>query len=221
MKNTKRNLGLLFSILLTLNTIAQERIIKGKVTAFKTIPLNNIQVVSKKTKAETRTDINGNFTVKCADNDVLTFSSDCFQLLKEKIDKKKDSVKVNLFFINSKKNKELAVANGYINRDTLEFAISKLPNPVKDYNRYQNINELITSEFPYVHLADFGFTMGPTSLNSGQAMLIILDGIATDNISVVRPIHVVSVKVLKGSETSYYGVRGANGVIIIETFEKK
>ena len=86
MKNTRRNLVLFLAILLTLNTIAQERTIKGKVTAFQTIPLNKIQVVSKKTKSETLTDINGNFTVKCADNDVLTFSSDCFQIKKKKID---------------------------------------------------------------------------------------------------------------------------------------
>ncbi len=36
-------------------------------------------------------------------------------------------------------------------------------------------------------------------------------------IDVVNPIDVESIKVLKGSDASFYGTRGANGVIVIKT----
>ncbi|MBC2838437.1 TonB-dependent receptor plug domain-containing protein [Robiginitalea sp. SC105] len=52
--------------------------------------------------------------------------------------------------------------------------------------------------------------------------LYVLDGLAMGNSfrqveSVVQPVDVKSIKVLKGADASFYGSRGANGVIIITT----
>jgi TonB-dependent SusC/RagA subfamily outer membrane receptor len=60
------------------------------------------------------------------------------------------------------------------------------------------------------------------SFMSGSDPLFVVDGsvIGTDYSSVytlVNPINVTSVSVLKGPDASIYGSRGANGVIVIRT----
>jgi TonB-dependent SusC/RagA subfamily outer membrane receptor len=48
-----------------------------------------------------------------------------------------------------------------------------------------------------------------------DSALLIVDGVETSSISSVHPAEVASIEILKGSEASIYGSRGANGVVII------
>lgn len=62
------------------------------------------------------------------------------------------------------------------------------------------------------------YIRGINSINSGTDPLFIVDGIAVEDISWINPHDVKSIDVLKDSSaTSMYGVRGANGVIVITT----
>lgn len=62
------------------------------------------------------------------------------------------------------------------------------------------------------------YIRGISSINSGTDPLFIVDGIAVEDISWINPHDVKTIDVLKDSSaTSMYGVRGANGVIIITT----
>ncbi len=63
---------------------------------------------------------------------------------------------------------------------------------------------------------------GSESFNSNTAPLFVLNGTAYGNsyvqiASVVNPNDVKSISVLKGSDATIYGTRGANGVILIRT----
>jgi TonB-linked SusC/RagA family outer membrane protein len=61
------------------------------------------------------------------------------------------------------------------------------------------------------------FLRGASS-NSSQSPLILVDGVERDNIGQIDPNEVESVSVLKdASATAVFGVRGANGVILITT----
>ena len=58
---------------------------------------------------------------------------------------------------------------------------------------------------------------GLTSLNGGSA-LILVDGVETNDISLLNPQDIESISVLKdASSTAVYGSSGANGVVIITT----
>lgn len=62
------------------------------------------------------------------------------------------------------------------------------------------------------------YIRGINSINSGTDPLFVVDGIAVEDISWINPHDVKSIDVLKDSSaTSMYGVRGANGVIVITT----
>lgn len=60
---------------------------------------------------------------------------------------------------------------------------------------------------------------GASTFNGGRAPLLILNGVQVDNSTFgdIVPTTIMSVKVLKGPETSAYGLRGANGVIEVTT----
>lgn len=62
---------------------------------------------------------------------------------------------------------------------------------------------------------------GPTSFYSGQEPLFVIDGVATEvtggALTWLSPHDVESIRALKGADASIYGVRGANGVIVIKT----
>lgn len=62
------------------------------------------------------------------------------------------------------------------------------------------------------------YIRGINSINSGTDPLFVVDGTAVEDISWINPHDVKSIDVLKDSSaTSLYGVRGANGVIVITT----
>jgi len=64
---------------------------------------------------------------------------------------------------------------------------------------------------------------GINSLNASTAPLVILDGIPYDGpLNMINPHDIESVKVLKNaSDTAIYGMRGANGVVVITTKKGK
>lgn len=58
---------------------------------------------------------------------------------------------------------------------------------------------------------------GINSIYSSTQPLILLDGMEINDLSIVNPSDVYSVDVLKDSSAAIYGIKGANGVILITT----
>ena len=56
---------------------------------------------------------------------------------------------------------------------------------------------------------------GSSSLNVSTEPLFVVDGIIVYSIDDISPKTVKSIEVLKGPDASIYGMRGANGVIVI------
>ena len=57
---------------------------------------------------------------------------------------------------------------------------------------------------------------GISSVNSSTEPLILVDGVEVRDLSNINPMDVESIDVLKDASASIYGVRGANGVIIVK-----
>lgn len=96
---------------------------------------------------------------------------------------------------------------------------------------YLNFESAIEGKEPGVQLKTSGdpatsplmLIRGINSLNANTYPLIILDGMTYDGpLNMINPNDIESVKVLKNpSETSLYGMRGANGVVVITTKKGK
>jgi len=93
----------------------------------------------------------------------------------------------------------------------------------------QSVEQVLMGRFPGVEVTrtpDGGFAVrirGGSSIRSSNTPLYVLDGVAIDPgpngyLTGVNPNDIESIQVLKEpAETALYGVRGANGVIIIKT----
>lgn len=67
-------------------------------------------------------------------------------------------------------------------------------------------------------LEGFNIYLRGASTTNGQNPLILIDGVPRDNITTIDPNEIASVSILKdASSTAVFGVRGANGVILITT----
>lgn len=87
--------------------------------------------------------------------------------------------------------------------------------------QFYSIYDYLRGRFPGVNIAsDNSITIrGFNSVNGSTTPLFIVDGsnVGQDTFGTISPSQIKSLTILKGPETAAYGVRGANGVIIVKT----
>lgn len=116
------------------------------------------------------------------------------------------------------------VGFGEVSKENLTTSVSNLKVTEKEATSYTNIFDYMRGRVPGVVVghASAGTTpkiqvRGVSSVNSGTEPLILVDGIESQDISSLRPFDVYSIDVLKDASAAIYGLRGANGVILITT----
>ncbi len=92
-------------------------------------------------------------------------------------------------------------------------------NDKMSVNTFRNIYEMIAGRFPNVKVSGESISIrnaAGTSGGSSTEPLLLVNGSQVSTIRNIAPVEVKSIKVLRGSDTSFYGARGAFGVIKIE-----
>jgi TonB-dependent SusC/RagA subfamily outer membrane receptor len=209
-------------ILLTTTTLGQTRVVHGILTAYNKYPVANIEVKAKKSKATALSDTLGNFSIVCSEKDVIKIKPETFKSVSRKVDQNTDTLRINLVFMDSKKNRELAVGYGYMPKKDLTFAADHMQQENNEYCNFNNIYELIKGKFPGVQVDGTSgnyhvYVRGSQSINSSNEVLFVVDGSAGASVDGLSPCDIRSIDVLKDGMTSMYGTRGSNGVILIET----
>lgn len=113
------------------------------------------------------------------------------------------------------KTEDEVINTGYgsSSKKALTTTIRKIDGDNKNAS-YQNIYEMLQVD-PSIQISGRKITIrGINSINSTDP-LIIVNGIPVSSIDDISPRSVKSIEVLKGSNASVYGSRGANGVIMI------
>lgn len=103
---------------------------------------------------------------------------------------------------------------GTSRRDDITGSISKVK--MNDAQSYTNMYDYLRGRVPGVTVN--GKTIRIRSLdtpNGNADPLILVDGVPVNDLDGINPGDVQSVEVLKDSSSSIYGIRGANGVILI------
>jgi TonB-dependent SusC/RagA subfamily outer membrane receptor len=102
---------------------------------------------------------------------------------------------------------------GSASKKQLTTTISKIDGDNKNAS-YQNIYEMLQAD-PSVQVSGRKITIrGINSINSNDPLFIV-NGIPGSSIDDISPKSVKSIEILKGSNASIYGSRGANGVVLI------
>ena len=207
-------------IIIAATVHSQTRVVHGQLTTFDTYPVKNVEITSKKANATTMTDAFGQFSIVCLENDVIKIKPKAFKPIKLRVHADTESVQMNLQFIDSEANRELAVGYGYISKEHLTYAASHLENDNQEFCCYSDIFELIRGQLSGVTVNgnDIYVRGGKNSFTPGTTMaLYVVDNQPTKDIGWIQPCQIKSINVLKDSNAAIYGSRGGNGVVLIET----
>lgn len=211
-------------VLLVLGAVAargQDIEISGKVRCFNRYPLRNVTVTVGKSKESVKTDTAGRFTVILEKGDRLSFGAEGFEPFTLR-PQETDTLTVNLVFRGRERDVNVAIGNGYIRKEDLTFAVSNLQQDNSEFSNYSSIYDLLRGRFPGVEIINTPAgpaiqVRGTNSLTLTGEPLFIVDAIPVDDISSIEPVNIRSINVLKDASAAYYGSRGTNGVILIET----
>ena len=214
--------GILLAFLCSTFTYAQTRIIEGTIVAFNTYPLSSITVKAKKTKMEVVTDENGQFEIEVKKNDQLVIEAKTFERYVYKIKETDEKLRINLIYIDNKKNADITVENGYLTRKDLEYSLENLSTENSAFVNFTDIFDAIKFALPTVTIINEGgqkkvLIRGYSSMVGNNGALTVVDGVMTDDISYLNPRDVIAIEQLSTSQSAIYGSRGGNGVIKIIT----
>jgi len=209
-------------IILASSVHAQTRVVHGQLTTFKTFPVQNVEITSKKANATTTTDAFGQFSIVCHENDIIKVKAKAFKPVTKKVNADTESLTMNLQFIDSEENREMAVGYAYISKKDLTYGVSHLEHENVEFCSYSNIFDLIQGRLAGVTVIgnEIYIRGGKNSFTPGASMaLYVVDQQPTSSIATIQPCQVKSINVLKDANAAIYGSRGANGVILIETLK--
>lgn len=216
--NWKHFLIAALPLMLAQHLTAQTVVVHGKLTVFNKYPVQNVLVEAKKAKSRVQTDSLGRFTLVCMENDVIRIRPKVFKPVTRKVRSTRDTMVINLVFIDTQKNRELAVGYGYMDKEDLIFAVNNLQQENNEFCNYTDVFDIIQGRFPGVRVSNGQvFIRGQNSINSDTEALFVVDGVPTGSIGWIHPCDIKSINILKDSGAAIYGVRGSNGVVLIET----
>ena len=202
--------------------------IKGTVSDASGVGLPGVSIREKNSKNATISDLNGNFQLKNENpNGVLVFSFIGLESQEVSI-KGKKTINVTLAETSENYLKDaVVVAYGTQKKVSVTGSISSVntaqlkESPTADFvgalaGKLPGLTTIQNSGQPGEE--SYSIYLRGVSTTNDQSPLILIDGVPRDNISSLDPNEVASLSILKdASATAVFGVRGANGVILITT----
>lgn len=211
---------ILLIIVFSATGFAQDRTVKGVVTAFDSIAIHGAAIQAKGTKQTVTSDSLGNFSILCKNNDKLKVSANGFFNQNVNIEEGINYAAVNLQLKAGAKNLEMATAfTSVSDRDKLTALASKSAEEL-DLSVYSNIFDAIQGKFPGLQVQGTNLIIrGTGSISGPSPALIVLDGVVVESatLNALNPSTVKSINVIKDGSSAVYGSRAAFGVVEITT----
>jgi TonB-linked SusC/RagA family outer membrane protein len=229
MMTLKKKPAILFLMLFSLfsiYTFAQDdSIINGKVTDASGMPINDVIVSVIDEFTQATTDNNGNFSLSTAPGKVLLFSKMGY-IQKKYVLSNRDEIAMQLepetaepvyqvaYGVRSKS--ELTSAISTISADDLsKVPVTTLGNAIQGLGSGYTVLRTVGAEpgwdQPNIYIR------GVQTFGGGSAPLVMVDNVERDY-SQLDPQEIESFTILKdAAATAMYGMRGANGVILVTT----
>ena len=116
---------------------------------------------------------------------------------------------------------DLDVNLGYstVKQKDLTYSVSNVGVKENEASAYRDIYEYLQGRVAGVQVTQDKriIIRGVNSINAGGDPLILVDGVETPDISDLNIHDIKSIDVLKDGSAAIYGLRGANGVLLITT----
>lgn len=200
---------------------APSRTITGKVVDTEGEPLIGVSVSLAGTTIGTITDVNGDYSLSdIPDNTTLVFSF--IGMTTQRINVKEERI-VNVTMQEDAISLDEVVAIGYgvQKKATLTGSVVALQNEKLVATRNENVANMLTGKMPGLRISQLSSEPGTFNtqldIRGMGNPLIIIDGIPRDNMMKLDGYDIESVSVLKDASAAIYGVKAANGVVLITT----
>ena len=133
-----------------------------------------------------------------------------------------NDLKINLIFVNTKKNVEKASSYGYLDRKDLEYGVEYLDQENSAFSHFIDVYEAVKYAVPEARMVEEnGKTIfilrGKTSFVGSNAAIYEVNGVLTEDISYINTEEIISISKLGNQGAAMYGSRAGNGIISIQT----
>ncbi|HKL36915.1 MAG TPA: SusC/RagA family TonB-linked outer membrane protein [Salegentibacter sp.] len=228
---------------------AQQQEVTGTVTvASDEMPLPGVNVLVKGTNEGTVTDMEGNYSIEVGEDAILVFSSLGFETQEQAVNGR--SV-INVSMVENLEGLDEVVVTSFgieQEKRSLGYAVQEINAEEITKTKQQNVVSALQGQAAGVQITNSGGAPGQSARiiirgvnsldpNADNQPLFVVDGVPIDNSTTesagtprgltnraadINPNDIESLNVLKGAAaTALYGVRAANGAVIITTKKGK
>ena len=221
----RQTLITMLCLLFFVHTNAQNINISGNVQDNAGIPILGVNVLVKNTTKGTITDFDGNFAIADVKvGDILAFSYIGYAT-KEVVITNNSNLIVQLTEDFAELDEVVVIGYGTQTKKEITGAVSVVSSETIDALKPTRIEQALQGQVAGVNITTNSGSPGGgstisirgVSTNGDSRPLILVDGNVVEDLSVVNPNDIESMNILKDATAGIYGVRAANGVILITT----
>ncbi len=226
---TMKKLVLVLMALLCILPLNAQQIIKGKILDDKNTPLPGVSIQVKNTLRGTFTEVDGNFSIAAEANDTLIFSM--VGMITQKV-VVGERTTIDIKLLTETTNLDEVVVIGYGSQRVKDLTAPIVSVKGEDLAKQITSNPMqaLQGKVAGVQIINSGIPGGGSSvkirgvgsIGDYANPLYVVDGVFVDNIDFLSSGDIEDLTVLKdASAAAIYGVRAANGVILVTTKKGK
>ncbi|MFT7031768.1 MAG: TonB-linked SusC/RagA family outer membrane protein [Cyclobacteriaceae bacterium] len=210
-------------------TFSQDLTVKGKVTDSNGEGMPFTNVVIKGTTNGTTSNLDGYYSMSnLSAEDILLYSSIGF-VPQEVIVGSQSVIDISLLEDVTSLEEVVVIGYGTTSEKELTGSVSVVKGEAIEKLNPTRIEQALQGQTPGVEISSqsgspggsFNIRIRGVSTNGDNKPLILVDGVVYENLGSLNPSSIESINILKDASSGIYGVRGANGVILITTKKGK
>ncbi|WP_027138063.1 SusC/RagA family TonB-linked outer membrane protein [Gaetbulibacter saemankumensis] len=204
---------------------AQNVNITGNITDNSGIPIAGVNIIVKNTNQGSVSDFDGNFSITDVKaGATLTFSFIGY-VTQEVVVSDQTTLNIQLAEDLAQLDEVVVVGYGTQTKKEITGAVSVLGAETIDALKPTRVEQALQGQVAGVNITSQSGSPGAAatisirgvSTNGDSRPLILVDGNVIEDLSVLNPNDIESINILKDATAGIYGVRAANGVILIKT----
>jgi TonB-linked SusC/RagA family outer membrane protein len=199
--------------------------IRGRITDDKDQPLSNVSITEKGTSNGTVTKEDGSFSVSVTStSSVLVISSIGFVEQEVSVGNR-SVINLQLSPVTSSLNDVVVIGYGTQKKTSITGAVSSISSKEIVTTKNGDITNMLAGKLPGLRIAqrngEPGSYAAQFDIRGLGNPLVVVDGVPRNNFNRIDPNEVESISILKDASAAVYGVRAANGVVLITTKKGK
>ncbi|MDN3642283.1 TonB-dependent receptor [Lutimonas halocynthiae] len=212
-------------LFIVVSAAAQNVTVTGAVNEGADSPLPGVSILIKGTSTGTATDFDGNFVLEDVPiSSVLVFSYIGFETYEVQIENA-DALNITLIEDAESLDEVILIGYGTQSKKEITGAVAVVGSETIEKLNPVRVEQALQGQVSGVNITSNSGSPGSSSnirirgvtTNGNNDPLILVDGAVIEDLSVINPNDIESINVLKDATAGIYGVRAANGVILITT----